>query len=71
MKLYIADNDEIYEPDIFSPTEFEERMKDLATHQDDREYMHVDMDDLMCEILEKLGYEKGIETFRQTPKWYA
>ena len=72
MKLYVADNDDVFEPDIPSPSEFEDRMKELASHQsDDREFMHQDMDDLMCDILEAIGYGRGVEIFRQTPKWYA
>ena len=72
MRVYVADNDDVFEPDIPSPSEFENRMKELASHQsDDREFMHQDMDDLMCDILEAIGYQKGVEIFRQTPKWYA
>ena len=72
MKVYVADNDDVFEPDIPSPREFEDRMKELASHQsDDREFMHHDMDDLMCDILEAIGYGRGVEIFRQTPKWYT
>lgn len=71
MRIYLADNDNILEPDIPSPSEFEEQMKEFAKHDDNREFMHQDMDDLMCDILEKLGYQKGVEIFRRTHKWYA
>lgn len=70
MRIYLADNDNILEPDIPSPSEFEEQMKELAKH-DNAAARHCDMDNLMCDILEKLGYQKGVEIFRRTHKWYA
>lgn len=38
---------------------------------DDPEYVHGEMDDLLCEVLESLGYGEGVEIFRNTYKWYA
>lgn len=34
----------------------------------DAEAVHCRMDDLMCEVLVELGYEKGIRIFEETPK---
>ena len=76
MKIFIVDKDRISEPDILSPSEFEERMRDISTSDSgypgcNTEDRHRAMDDLMCEILEALGYGKGVEVFKQTHKWYA
>ena len=38
---------------------------------DDEEIVHSMMDGIMCETLEKLGFEKGVEIFNEAPKWYA
>ena len=67
-----------------TPTEFAKKMKDLrengpypdgywVTERDpnDIEDMHVQMDELMCEVLKDLGYSEGVETFTLTAKWYA
>jgi hypothetical protein len=37
----------------------------------DQEARHGDADDLMCEVLESLGYEIGTSIFRSMDKWYA
>lgn len=51
---------------------FAEQMRVIRySHQDDEEICHTLMDDLMCETLRSLGYEKGIDIFEETPKWYA
>ena len=51
---------------------FAEQMRVIRyNHQDDEEICHALMDDLMCETLRSLGYEKGIDIFEETPKWYA
>lgn len=62
-----------------TPEEFAEKMRELAGDPDDNGYYwpgdpeaaHHDMDDLMCEVLESLGYGEGVEIFRNTYKWYA
>lgn len=53
-----------------SPKDFADRMRELAKNGD-IERMHVDMDDLMCEVLEDCGYKDAVEIFRNTEKWYA
>jgi hypothetical protein len=35
------------------------------------EESHIDADDLMCEVLEQLGYQEGVKIFRHADKWYA
>ena len=59
---------------ITSPTDFARRMRNAKNRQNyegDRELVHLEMDMLMCKLLEKLGYSEGVEIFRSTPKWYA
>ena len=38
---------------------------------DDPESTHKQMDDLMVETLEILGYENAMEVFKESKKWYA
>lgn len=42
-------------------------------HRDvmDVELFHIEADDLMCQLLIELGYDKGVEIFLDAPKWYA
>ena len=37
----------------------------------DEERVHGVMDSIMCEILDRLGFTKGVEIFNEAPKWYA
>ena len=37
----------------------------------DKEKAHVDADDILCEILVKLGYEDIVEIYNRIEKWYA
>jgi len=53
-----------------SAEEFYERMKEL-TKCNYEEQFHIEADDLMCLLLRQLGYEKGVEVFENTPKWYS
>ena len=39
--------------------------------QMDKEGRHQDADRLMCIVLRKLGYGKGVEIFENADKWYA
>ena len=55
-----------------SPEEFYKRMARVAeTNQDDGEVAHVQMDELMAQLLEHLGYSDGIQVFRGFQKWYS
>ena len=57
-----------------NPKEFADKMKELSernTGSSDICFNHMDMDDLMCEVLKSLGYNEGVEIFENTHKWYA
>ena len=38
---------------------------------DDTECAHVAADDILCELLEKLGYKEVVEKYNEVSKWYA
>lgn len=46
------------------------RMEELK-YNDDTEVVHCEADDILCELLEKLGYEKLVKAFYALPKWYS
>ena len=59
-----------------SPDEFKKKMKEFQMKEEQlyffsKEEMHIAMDNLMCEVLENLGYKDGVEIFRNTGKWYS
>jgi hypothetical protein len=37
----------------------------------DQEVDHMKADNILCELLIKLGYEKVVEEYRSIPKWFA
>lgn len=37
----------------------------------DREDWHVEADNILCELLDYLGYHDFVEAFEEVPKWYA
>lgn len=37
----------------------------------DTECSHIDADDILCEMLEDLGYGEIVEMYREIDKWYA
>lgn len=37
----------------------------------DEEDAHVEMDDLMCDLLRSLGYGDGVSIFENANKWYS
>jgi hypothetical protein len=46
----------------------------LAIHGEklhDQEIEHTYADELMCGLLEALGYKEGVDIFRKAEKWYA
>ena len=55
---------------MMNPKEFADKMRQIADKKD-TERGHVEMDDLMCELLKSLGYREGVEIFDDAPKWYA
>jgi hypothetical protein len=46
-------------------------MKDININGGDQEIDHGAADDILCKLLEKLGYEELIKTYNEIPKWYA
>ena len=56
--------------DMIMPAEFEKQMKRLA-ESTDKEDRHIKADELMCKVLESLGYSVGVEIFRKMDNWYA
>ena len=53
----------------------EEYLEKLKKIQDeyygDTEAKHICEDDLLCELLEKLGFHKIVSTYNDSNKWYA
>jgi hypothetical protein len=58
---------------IMTTKEFAEQMREIQYRYeaDDEELCHIMMDNLMCEVLESLGYGEGVLIFIETDKWYA
>lgn len=55
-----------------TPTEFAERMKQISTDcGTDIEKMHSQMDDLMCQVLRKHGFDEGVEIFENSDLHYS
>lgn len=53
-----------------TPEEFKQKMEQ-AFDSNDIEMNHINADELMCELLESLGFEEGVKVFTQNAKWYA
>ncbi len=49
--------------------EFASRMH--AANEGDRETDHMTADDLLCELLERMGFKSVLEEYRKIGKWYA
>ena len=39
--------------------------------EDDVEMAHIDADDILCDLLVKLGYSVVVEAYTRIPKWFA
>ena len=51
---------------------FKEAMENIFPDDGyDTEGAHGMADDLMCQLLEELGYEEGVKIFKNAEKWYA
>jgi len=55
---------------VISPEVFKQRME-VINENFDIEEAHGDADKLMCDLLDSLGYDGGVEIFRRMEKWYA
>lgn len=54
------------------PEEFEKEMIRIReAFTDDIESLHLQQDALMAALLYSLGYEKGIEVYKNSPAWYS
>ena len=53
-----------------TPEEFKQKMEE-AFDSNDVEMNHVEADELMCNLLESLGFEEGVKVFNSNAKWYA
>ena len=69
-----------FEDRPLTPEEFAKSMKDisdkLANPPKDNPYYdeedtHMEMDDLMLDLLRSLGYGDGVDIFENTDKWYS
>ena len=54
-----------------SETEYIYNEKMCMSFGIDEETRHIMADDLICEVLESLGYADGVNVFREMPKWYS
>lgn len=60
---------------VMTPDEFKQAMAE-ARHkyweiETDEEFVHIKMDEIMCNTLRSLGYGEGIDIFYNTPMWYS
>jgi hypothetical protein len=56
----------------YSTQKFKEAMENIFPDDGyDAEGAHLEADDLMCQLLEELGYEEGVKIFKNAEKWYA
>ena len=54
-----------------TPEEFKTKMQSIPDYPTDKEAAHSEADDLMCDLLEELGYGEGVAVFRAMEKFYA
>ena len=50
--------------------EYVEKLRKLAD-LDDPEVIHGAADDLLCDLLKKLGYDEVVKCFDELPRWYG
>ena len=57
---------------MITPGEFKDIMQGIKDDMEcDRELMHIEMDDLLCEVLNDLGYSEGVKIYKNTDMWHA
>lgn len=54
----------------FSTKKYMEALK-AAQQNNDTESAHVNADDILCNLLEDLGYKPIVEEYHKVDKWYA
>jgi hypothetical protein len=68
VKLKQRSNGLVYSDDNITPKEFGYRMSLIATRPYDPEAGHIEADDLICELLNGLGYGVGVAVFKSMDK---
>ena len=48
-----------------------ELKNELIDINDNLETFHIAADNLMCDLLIRLGYDQGVEVFEYAEKWYS
>ena len=69
MKFPISDDLALAEHKTLS-IKYRAKLKILAENPDE-EAAHIQADDVLCDILNQLGFEDVVEEYRKIPKWYA
>jgi hypothetical protein len=54
-----------------TPNQFREAMQMIKDAAGDTEVDHGKADELLCDLLDSLGYDEGITIYREIEKWYA
>lgn len=55
---------------LISPTSFAEQVKRIVDKAgDDYEQSHIELDALLCRVLEQNGYTEGVQMYREAKKW--
>ena len=63
---------EYWRDQAMTPGQFLTAMERIRDNPEgDEEQNHIEADDIMCAILERLGYADGVKLFREMHKWYA
>ena len=55
---------------VLTPKDFTRKMGEISKLTDHEE-RHAKADDLMCDLLSALGYDRGVRIFRDTTRFYA
>ena len=59
-----------------TPEEFYEHMLKIKNmysigENQDTEMLHIKFDEYICDVLKSYGFNKGVEVFKNTEKWYS
>lgn len=58
--------------EVMTPEEFESAMREIKEeHGDDPEVSHMLMDAVMVKLIESIGYNNGLDIYRNSDKFYA
>ena len=55
---------------LITPAQFEDDLKYIIANVPDQAERHFTADELLCEVLESLGYEAGVKAFKEIKKGY-